>query len=702
MRLKTRTHTKTSPNLRRGFFIVLSVLCISSQTLFSANTTSNYSILHGQTLDHRGKTIPYVSLTFQDSEVFLLSDENGHFSYSSSVTSSDSVFVHRIGYKDRTLTVDDLYRLRTITLIPEVLRMESVSVEGESGSHRTLTVLGEHKRTQGSAMTDHKNLLSRIPGISIKSYGGPAGISTLSMDGGPSSHTLVMVNGIDISSAQNGEADLSQLPLPFVESMSYLPYDITQSGNGGIDGVIKLESGDQRTHFNFSQGSFGHRALDISLNKQIAGFWTSFQIGQRKEEGNYPVVWDGSSSIRRNNQLEQEFVALSVRKMIRSDLYWQFTSMSSQQSRGVAGLLWSPDTVSHRDDQLTLLGSTVGWIRELGSSHLYINSRQSRENYINPYLRIDSDHQLRGYNAKLEHKQHMGEWLELRGDLIYNLDEITSSNTDTHTRKAWSASLAPTLQIMKSLLLTPTVKLHYSPDLYERYLRDIQIHVPIDWGVLSNVAFSSGEVFKYPSFNDLYWEPGGNPDLDPEETNVTTIQSNFDLRQFGSLHLQWQKKESENLIQWMPVLSYWQPGNVQSATRESSKALWKIDLTEPKLSAYAHITLIKTLDHQRDLPLRYAPEQTSAMGLTWSPHSLELNLQYNYVSDRISMYSYPQDIIIGQTSLLSGSIANTWSNNWGELTLILSVDNLGDVNHETIKGYPEPGRSYRISTKFSR
>ena len=702
MRLRARTHLKFSPTLRRGFFYALSLLVLLPTTLLSTESNPNYAILQGQTLDLNGQIIPYVSLIFQKSEVFLLSDEYGRFSCSSSLTEQDSVLIQRIGYRNKIIGVDDLFRTRIIRLAPDIIMMETVEVEADRNSIQNLSVLGHHSKSQGSASIDHKNMLARIPGISIKSYGGPAGISTLSMDGGPSSHTIVMVNGIDISSAQNGEADLSQLPLPFIESMSYIPYDITQSGNGGVDGVIKLETGAQRTHINLSQGSFGHRAYDIYLNHQISGFWTSFQIGQRQEEGNYAVSWDGKESLRQNNQLDQEFAALTLRKLIRGDLYWQLSAMTSRQSRGVAGLVWSPDTISHRNDQLTLLGSSLGWIRQNGSSHIRFSVRESKEKYVNPFFNIRSDHHLQSYQLTLTDERKFGKRLELNSDFRYILDEIKSRSTQNRARKSFSSTLAPTVSILKHIEITPTLKFHVSPGLYNEVLNDFQIHIPLHWGPLSQLAMSQGEVFKYPTFNDLFWEPGGNPDLKPEETSVTTIQSRFDFTYLGSLHLQWQKKESDNLIQWMPVLSYWQPGNVQSATRESRKALWQYDLPGYGFSAFAHISLIETLDHTRKLPLRYAPEKTSALGFTWSPNQFEINMQYNYVSDRISMYGYPEDVIINGVGLWSGSIAHSWNSKRGRLTLVVSADNLEDTDYETIKGYPEPSRSYLISTIFSR
>ncbi len=702
--LRTRKHSDSSSNLRRGFFIALLILHLFYSVVFSSN--SNYArhpAIHGRTLDTDGQSIPYVSLIFKYSEIFLLSDEEGQFIYTAPLLLNDSILVQRIGYQQKIITIDELLLNNDIRLKSDVLSMKSVEVQAKSkpGAGVALSSLSKYSKTSGSGTMDHSKLLSRIPGISIKTYGGPAGISTLSMDGGPSSHTKVLVNSIDITSAQNGEADISQLPLPFIKSMNYVPYDITQSSSGGSDGIVKLETDDQQNHVCISKGSFGHLAYDINLRKQVANFRMSIQMGQRRESGNYSVIWDNEESLRQNNGLNQQFAALRILGMLRPDIFWQLTAMGSRQSRGVAGLVWSPDTLSHRNDELQLVGSTFGWIRPNGSTRLQLALRRSQENYVNPYLRLESDHNLQSFQLGLKNEQTFGRMIVLLSDLNFNHDEIWSSDTDHHERNSYVTTIAPVFKLLGRFKLIPSLKFHYSPDLYERSLTDLQIQIPLHFGPLAGIAASRGEVYRYPTFNDQYWEPGGNPDLKPEETQVLTAQIQFDLKRMGSLMCQWQKKESSNLIQWMPVHSYWQPGNVQSATRESSKAIWQFDRPEWYLSAFAHFSLIYTLDNNRQKPLRYAPNQTSAFGLTWSPSPFEINLQYNYVSDRISMYDYPVDTILEATELWSLSIAHTWIIKPGSFTLVFSGDNLGNIRYETIRGYPEPGRSIRLSTTYS-
>lgn len=702
MRLTTRTFLKLSPNPRWGFFVALSTLFLI-QSLFAgteSNPSSN-SALTFRTTDPLGNPIPYVSLILQPSQLWILSDEAGQFHLDRSLLKNDTLLVQRIGFVSRTVAVSELLSSGFIDLIPDMIQGQTVEVSEMIHRGTETGVLAHFAKSEGRGLMDHSQVLERIPGVSIRTYGGPAGISTMSMDGGPSSHTKVSVDDIDITSSQNGEADLSQLPLPFIESMTYVPYDITSGAAGSIDGQVKLSSSLSDNHISLSTGSYGHRAFDVGLILNRGGFQNYLQIGQRHETADYSYDLYSMSGTRSNNSLDQEFVSFKSSKLFSGETYLRFSGMQSFQSRGAAGLIWSPDTISHRKDMLRLLGTTLGQIRPNGNSQLKISYRQSSENYVNPYLTLDSDHALHSLQVGIRDERKVLPVLTVISDVNLYTDRINSSDANDHSRAALDGTLTAKIEFLKRLTLMPSLKSQFSPDLYHETFNDIQVVLELPLGPLKSLSVSQGHVFNYPSFNDLFWEPGGNPNLEPEYTEVLTIQSKLDFMLLGQLLLQWQSKQSENLIQWMPVHSYWQPSNVAAATRESQKVIWQIDLPNTNLGLYAHFAQIHTLDESLQNRLRYAPTRTSAASLSWSPGAFEAHLDYHYVSDRISMYSWPEDVMVPATELWSGSLGWTWETGPSHFSLVLSGDNLIDINYESIRGYPEPGRTYRITGNYS-
>ena len=695
--LKTRIHFLKSLH-RRGFFCALTFIGLGTLSPLWATTSANSTYTrHITILDSQGQPVPYVSIINTSTNNWLMSDEQGHFPLALTRLDGDSLFIQRIGFKDRSVSLKDVLRDGYISLHPDILEGEMLQVFGQRGPVPGLEIMTQYSKSLGAGLQDHQQLFQRIPGLSVRSYGGPAGISTMSMDGGPSSHTKVLVDEIDITSAQNGEADLSQLPLPFIESMSYIPYDISRGGIGDVDGQIRLSSEGNNNHLSLSSGSYGHRAFDVGLAKTLAGFQTYLQLGQRHETADYPFVWSNHEGLRKNNELEQIFAAFSANTLIRSGLYLKMTGLESHQSRGAAGLVWSPDTVSHRNDMLRLLGSKLGWIQSNGSTHFQATWRQSKENYKNPYLALDSDHALKSLQFGIRDRRSLHPQLTLITDLNWQRDEIVSSEVQHHERDALDGSITAELQLGDMITLTPSLKTLFSQDLYYESFSDMQVSLTLPGYLLENLSASLGHIFNYPSFNDLYWEPGGNSALVPERTTVKTLQSRIDLRLLGDLTLQWQSKDSEDLIQWMPVHSYWQPSNVQTATRESRKVVWQLELPQQALTLYAHYSQIRTRDETLGKRLRYAPNATAAFNLSWSPGPAALQLNHYYVSDRISMYSWPEDIILEANTLWSASLGWTWTPDPMNLTLVLAGDNLTDLRYESIRGYPEPGRSYRLT-----
>ena len=135
MRLRTRTHSKKSPNLRRGFFYALLLLHFSFLSAFSAPATLPiHHTIYGQTLDQDSQSIPFVSLIFTPSNVFILSDENGYFWYSAQLSENDSVMVQRIGYESQTFSIKSLLRDSNIRLSPVILSLESIEILAENKS----------------------------------------------------------------------------------------------------------------------------------------------------------------------------------------------------------------------------------------------------------------------------------------------------------------------------------------------------------------------------------------------------------------------------------------------------------------------------------------------------------------------------------------------------------------------------------------
>ena len=69
-------------------------------------------------------------------------------------------------------------------------------------------------------ITDIADALHRLPGITLRDYGGAGGMKTVAVRGFGSQHTGVSYDGILLSDGQSGEIDVSRYSLDQVSSLS--------------------------------------------------------------------------------------------------------------------------------------------------------------------------------------------------------------------------------------------------------------------------------------------------------------------------------------------------------------------------------------------------------------------------------------------------------------------------------------------------
>lgn len=123
------------------------------------------------------------------------------------------------------------------------------------------------------------DVLARNSSIYVKNYG-RATMSTVSFRGTSPSHTIVTWNGLDVNSPTVGMTDFSTIPAFFVDKASLLhgSSSVTASG-GGLGGMVKLSTStpaESGFHMNFTQGVGSFCTFDDFLRLSYSNeHWSS-------------------------------------------------------------------------------------------------------------------------------------------------------------------------------------------------------------------------------------------------------------------------------------------------------------------------------------------------------------------------------------------------------------------------------------------
>jgi vitamin B12 transporter len=653
----------------------------------------------GQVFSTNGNPLAYAVVVDNTGQNWVIADENGYFNYNFSSSSGDTLSVSRYGYQENNMVISDK-PYYTTSLLPIPIQQEDVTVSGENQNLQG-QIINTYRENIGN--NNPQNVFQQIPGLTIRSYGGKAGIMTLSINGSPAVNTKILLNDIDLTNIQNGETDLSQIPEFFIGQITVANSPGIFYGSGAIDGVLRISPQNQQTYFSAFSGSFG--SLFGNINKNWSKWSVNLSAGYLKDDGNFKYSIEDSSATRSNNDFERKYVALQATGRLSDKSNLSAMLLESQQERGVAGSIDWPSPEARRADNLHLGALTYNKLHTSGYSKVQLSYRRSLENYNdpNPWWPVKSKHDVLGTALKFQH--HRNVWNDITGTFLYErkLEKLESTDVGNRERKTNSMASIITIPIWDNFNIISALRLDRAGS--NRFQPTVDLRLTYNDLKGTEIEYHYGTGFRYPTFNDLYWQPGGNPDLNPEKSwyQILKYKLYLDDNYLNNIYFNIGNRHIDDLIQWVPIdesYSIWQPENIASSRRTNFTVGSQINLENLPLKIAIHATYQKTKDIDLNKPLLYAPEFNGYAGIVYFSTVIQISINAHYTGERISSYGYPDDELLPSYIQTNATFQYQLSILGNQLYLILDIDNILDKQFETISNYPEPGRSIRFGLKY--
>ena len=635
---------------------------------------------------------PLNQCLIRDGQSHVYTDTNGEFLVKDDWQIGDTLKVSRIGYHPAIYILTQEQPVIVLSVRPVALPdVQSVGQSNTDSSLRFASI----QPSQTAPGSQWGRWVESIPAVELRSYGGPAGVLTLSMDGGPATHLRLELDGFDLTNPQNGITDLSQLPLSLISTLSYSP---VTSGSGSLtsDGVLKLQTKADATRARVSIGSYGHISETASLKVPIKNRDWVIRIGDRRDKGDFLVNYKGTEIHRQNNDFHQQFLQSSFREFHSSTLSTRLFGLVTRQKRGLAGLIYSPSRGRHNDD-LAILGYERIRIVPNLVQKIQVQWQYNGDRYSDPDLLLHSRHRNQQVKFQWSRLHHTSNHHRIFHQ--FKLDEQRIVSTDAGRRSRltgeweshWNSDPEHLLRfgIAGSFLSSES----YTPEI----LAAAESGVHFD--KFATVRFIVGRDARIPTFNELYWTPGGNPNLKPEHTRYAQTVITSESGKVGQLNLMVFRKSSRDLIQWIPHGSIWQPVNIEKTERTGWKISWsrRFSHWKPAIQFSQVKALNKSPGEALGKQLPYVPLESGQCSLTWTFKHWELTYTARYRGKMISRYDWPNDITLPALNLRDFSVGKRLSLKKVSLAFGLNVNNLTNLSYETVQGYPEPGRTFQFT-----
>lgn len=579
--------------------------------------------------------------------------------------------------------------------------------------------------------------------IFIKSSG-RATLSTASLRGTAPSHTAVTWNGVELGSPMLGMTDFSMIPSYFVDgSEVYHGATSVNVTGGGIGGAVSLSTTEQNikgweAQLIQSFASFSTHDEYLRIGYGGDGWSTSTRILNSASDNDFPYInYDKVGHPLEYNKscgyhdihLLQEFFAKG-----RKGGRWSLKMWGTDSSRGVPKL-----SVDFRDDDLTKawqdeqsLRSVAEWKRAFGGLRLSVSGGYNYDNlhYIyqfskgggNTQRSVDSYGITHHTFATTAAEWSIGNNLMLAANLKaahYMVDSRDVAPLEpigfSARREEVSSFLSARWKPAEWLGVAASVREEWRDGEWSPLIPALFVDATLlpEWGLI--VSSSISHNYHYPSLGDLYFVPGGNPALKPEEgvTFDLGVESTVERGAFkAGAKVTLYGSNISNWILWSPTIKgFWTPENLARVKSRGveSRANFAWDFSsEGRLALNAIFAYTSSVNNTPDsnnygIQLPYIPLYSTSLGANITLGVWSVDYKLRYYSERFTSYS---GVSFGGGSLPSYTVSDIALNRSFEVSGVDikvkgEVLNLFNEVYQSILSRPMPPRNYSISLEMS-
>ncbi len=603
-----------------------------------------------------------------------------------------------------------------------------------------------------SSMVRLSELLSQNTPIFIKEYGRGA-MATASFRGTAPSHTKVTWNGLELNSPMLGMVDFSLIPVYFTDDVKLLHGSSSMSESAGaLGGTILLENSADWNN------TLSGKLLSGIGSYQTLDEYAQFNVGNRKFQSKSAFFYNASQNdFKFLNKLNAELDPLTGNYIYHTDrnknadylnygflqeIYFQAGSNQSfslktwlqHNERSIPQLLTNESDASANINRQTenALRSVAEWKRFGPHSRLSVqsalnlqNSAYRLENRVSGapnQVVIDADAKILSLLNKLSYRYQLNNLTTLVTGLDANLHKVVSGNHQSSAQLTgydkirtenslfgeleskfnlnWSAVflLREELINFKHQALLPLLRISYRPNPDKPLV------------LTGSIAGNSHP----PTLNDLYYIPGGNPNLKSEKGRQIDLGSKSDFpagnhRLHTGISLFY--SNVNNWIIWLPTFQgYWEPKNIEKVVSSGVEANVGLNgnFRSIRYDLKGNYAFTRTVNLSENDPaygkqLPYIPKNSANLNLHLSYSQVYFDWMWNYYSKRFTTTANSQETIsdyLYPYFMNNLQVGSTFPVGTNKLTAECKVLNIFNEDYRTVLQRPMPGRNFQFVLRY--
>ncbi|WP_303925835.1 TonB-dependent receptor [Draconibacterium sediminis] len=614
----------------------------------------------------------------------------------------------------------------------DTVQVEEVVSYGKLQKYQSGAKIERINATQFSLAQDGnlEQLLSRSLPIALKTNAG--GLATIRIRGSAPDHTSFNFGGININSLTLGHSNVNNVPIYLFDEIG-VQFGSASSvnGSGSIGGAIHLGLQNNWTNgfkaeARIANGSFGEQLYGTKL------FWGN----GRFEAVTRAYYYSKTNDFKFTNPNYRDF---------ENDIF-EIEDKQHNASIENIGLLQELNYKFNKDEFFIFnVWLEKDWHLVQQNMQTNLSNPDLREEYNNDHVRIWTGYKNRKNPFKFE----------INGGYVYD-NAVSNENTsdtistqriigeafvehDFSPQASYKAGakvtrIYPTVYAYSESLkhedrvdlyasyyhrffnrLTATLNLRYG------YVTDFDVPFTPSFG-LNYLALSkekyvlrfTGNIarsYRVPTFNDRFWVPGGNPDLNPEKGMSYELGSKWSYcfgEISGNVKLNAFLMNVDDWILWKNGGAYWYAANVQNVQSKGLEFMTDWNYTILGLKANSGLNYTYTSAERKksqnntnalNRQLEYVPLHAGNFFTTVAYNKFDFTVDGSYNDEQFT--DEEEKNVLDAFFLMNVAVGYNWKiDGQNQIRINGMINNLLDTDYQASWGYAMPGIVYRLSITY--
>lgn len=568
------------------------------------------------------------------------------------------------------------------------------------------------------------NLIGSLTPVYIKSYGS-SGLSTISFRGTSAGHTGIYWNNIPLNSPTLGLSNLNLLPVFFAQTIDIQHGGASSLlGSGSIGGSIHVNTypvfkNAFAIYLTEETGSFANYASQANAIVSGEKWYVSMGMQYRQIKNDFPFTntADVDKPLQRqtNADIQQYGIMQSVYYKINETQFIGSTIWYQNTKAGVPTLMTASESKARQNDES--LKAMAEWKKytKTVAYHFQCAYTNDMSSYTDSSINLASI-----VLSQLYFTQANATFTVLKHDKLHTGLNLQNNTADVmyyeHIQnRMQAAAFASYMHFFQKI--NWKMSLNIRQELIRNYKVPFAPSLGLEGQIWKSIyaQINMSRNFNVPTLNNLYWVPGGNPNLLPEsgwsEEAGFVLKNNPSSNKFTTnTSIVYYSSVIDNWIQWLPEenSTYWSAQNAKKVWARGIELFSnnKLLIGQNKYELNIGYTFSKSTNSLE------TTENVQSVGkqLIYVPlHNANGELRILY---RGSFISYTQNFVgtrytttdnlqsIPFYSLGNIAIGTKYAVKKFLFSVLFKINNIGNVSYQAVEWMAMPGRNYQLALKI--